>query len=273
MQPAVCNEFKTLCVSLVTFEPNHAMLRDTLDSLFVALEELCQGGCWCAKVCLIDNSKVFALEWLGKRYGSQLECVHGHGNIGFGRAHNRCVHTPSNFHLVLNPDVELSPDALRLALGFMAEFPQCGLLSPAATWGDGSEQALCKRYPSVFDLLLRGFAPEFLRHVFRHRLAAYEMQDAAPQAVIWSPTIVSGCFMLLRSDVFRKVGGFDERFFLYFEDFDLSLRVAQHAQLASVSAVKLVHHGGHSAKKGAKHIWLFARSAYLFYCKHGWRLW
>jgi hypothetical protein len=75
--------------------------------------------------------------------------------------------------------------------------------------------------------------------------------------------------MVLRGDLYRQLGGFDPRFFLYFEDFDLSLRAGEIARTAYVPDVRIVHEGGHAARKGLGHIELFAKSAALFYRLHG----
>ncbi|WES91767.1 glycosyltransferase [Aeromonas hydrophila] len=87
------------------------------------------------------------------------------------------------------------------------------------------------------------------------------------------PPIVSGCFMLFRTDVLQLLGGFDPRFFLYFEDFDISLRAGKISRIAYVPQVKVVHHGGHASRKGWRHIWMFGRSMVTFFNIHGWRWW
>jgi len=138
-------------------------------------------------------------------------------------------------------------------------------------WDDGRVQYLCKRVPTVFDLFLRGFAPGWLRRRFAARMARYEMQDVIGDAVVWDPPLVSGAFMFFRTDVLRRLGGFDRRFFLYFEDYDLCLRAARETRIAYVPTVKVVHHGGHAAKKGLRHIRMFMQGAALFFRLHGWR--
>src|SRR5690606_10708832 len=117
-------------------------------------------------------------------------------NPGFGSGQNRALSTAGRYHLVLNPDVEIEPDALEKALDFMQNHPACGLLSPAAFFPDGTRQYLCKRYPTVLDLLLRSFAPKSVRRLFAQRLARYEMRELIDDEVVWDPPVVSGCFML-----------------------------------------------------------------------------
>jgi hypothetical protein len=123
------------------------------------------------------------------------------------------------------------------------------------------------------DLLLRGFLPSAVRNRFQQRLAFYEMQDLSEQHPTKDIPIISGCFMLFRTRKLQELEGFNPRYFLYFEDFDLSLRASVNGKLAYVPAMRIVHLGGHSARKGWRHISLFARSGIRFYSTWGWRLW
>ncbi len=121
---------------------------------------------------------------------------------------------------------------------------------------------------------MRGFLPQRLRAPFAALLADYEMRDVIDgEHVRLDPPIVSGCFMLFRTSVLRRLGGFDPRYFLYFEDYDLSLRTHEVARIAYVPAVRTTHYGGHAARKGWLHVKLFGASAVRFFNRFGWRLW
>lgn len=261
-----------LTVSLVTYHPDGKQLAETLCAFAAACRKLAS---WQVCLFLIDNTPPEeAPSWLAtmaSEAGAVL--IAGHGNVGFGRGHNIVLDRLGDYHLILNPDVSMERDALVAALGFMAAHPQCGLLTPAVYWADGARQYLCKRMPTLFDLLLRGFAPKVVKRLFADRLANYEMRDQIGDEVIWDPPIVSGCFMLFRGEVLRRLEGFDPRFFLYFEDFDLSLRAANLARVAYVPLVRIVHHGGHAARKGWSHVRMFGRSAITFFTIHGWKFW
>lgn len=76
--------------------------------------------------------------------------------------------------------------------------------------------------------------------------------------------IVSGCFMLFRTDALKALGGFDERYFLYFEDFDLSLRAQKLGRVVYYPGVRIQHYGGGAGRKGWRHIKMFLRSALTF---------
>jgi len=229
---------------------------------------------------LIDNggaSEVLAYVQSEKElWGNcmSLDWISGQGNVGYGSAHNLAIdRADSDLHLILNPDVLIEKDAFAEALRFFHDHADAGLLAPYVSDGQGRMQYLCKRYPSLWVFLLRGFAPSFMQRLWQSRLDAYNMQDVInDHDEYWDPPIVSGCFMFFRTAVLKELRGFDPRFFLYFEDFDLSLRASHVARLVYVPSVRIVHFGGHAAKKGTRHVSLFMRSAMLFFTIHGWKL-
>lgn len=265
------NKQPLLTISIVTFNPDFDELKKTLDSLKAALNEFAPET---FLITIVDNS--FSDEvnsFLLSNYPTlPVKLLHRQGNIGFGRAHNLAMRRMGEFHLILNPDIQLNPDALINAITFMRAYRNCGLLSPRAAWPNGQRQYLCKRYPAVFDLLLRGFAPKIIRSFFSKRLARYELQTETQNAVYWNPPIVSGCFMFFKSAILKDIGGFNDKFFLYFEDFDLSLKSNKIADTAYVPTVGVIHAGGHASKKGFWHIRAFAESAITFYRTHGLKL-
>lgn len=273
----------TLTVSIVTYQPDLALLERCLAALATALQAAQDEGLLrVANVALVDNTgsrptaeSVVALgEARFKDSGVVMSYLHRHANIGFGSAHNLVMHGGNtHYHLVLNPDVELAPDALSAALGFLGANPEVGVLAPAVSAPDGNREFLCKRYPAVFDLVLRGIAPALLRRPFRRRLERYEMRDVTATAGAYvSPVpMMSGCFMLVRRTAVDATGGFDPKYFLYFEDFDWSLRLNRVTQSAYVPAVRVVHHGGGASRKGWRHFVMFVQSAVRFFNKHGWK--
>lgn len=274
----------SLTVSIVTYRSDTVLLERCLRKLALAIGAAReQGVVRTVAVAMIDNSEdpkiADEVTRLGKlRFadsGVQLHFLHGHANIGYGIAHNLMLNgTGADYQLVLNPDVELAADALANAIRWLDGHPEVGAAAPAVTRPDGTPDYLCKRYPAVLDLLLRGFAPEPLRRLFRRRLDRYEMRDAIAAAaggpVVGLP-VMSGCCMLVRRDAIDATGGFDPKFFLYFEDYDWSVRLNEVGQTAYLPQFRVVHHGGGAARKGWRHVAWFARSALRFYGKHGWR--
>lgn len=275
-QYASASSAQLISVSLVVYRPHRQLLERTLITLDNALHCVFPADLSAsAPLYLINNGtdEGFNLSEVAGETALQTHVIEGQGNVGYGRGHNLAIeHTSSRYHLILNPDIELDVDALTHALAFMEVHPEVGLLSPQIIEDDGSQQYLCRRYPTVFDLFVRGFLPRSLRKPFERRLARYEMRDVIGEKnIVWDPPIVSGCFMLFRTEVLKKLNGFDPRYFLYFEDYDLSLRTHDVARVAYVPAVRVLHHGGDAAGKGWTHIKLFIASAYKFFNRFGWK--
>lgn len=271
-----------LLVSLVVYRSPMAVLSTTLESLAQAAGAAKrQGYLGSITLVLMDNDPQHQMSQCIRVLLSrstmavfdQCRLLDDQGNVGYGAGHNRALgYSGVDYHLVLNPDVILSPDTLSKALVFMARHPEVGLLAPRVNDEQGGLQYLCKRYPSVWVLLLRGFAPARLRHRFSHALHTYEMRDViTAHHVVWDVPIVSGCFMFLRSTVMQQLAGFDTRFFLYFEDFDLSLRVARVSRSVYVPSAQITHLGGQTARKGWRHVGWFVRSMVKFFNCHGWK--
>ena len=145
------------------------------------------------------------------------------------------------------------------------------MIGPSATNSDGVKQYLCKCYPDILTLAIRAFIPSPLRNLFKKRLARYEMHNLSEKNASSDIPLVSGCCMFTDTKSLKKVGGFDEGYFLYFEDFDLSIRIKKFGSLVYAPSVQIRHAGGQAARKGLRHILLFARAGFRFFSLHGWR--
>ena len=147
------------------------------------------------------------------------------GNIGFGRANNAVLpYLQSRYHLLMNPDVSFEPSLLRRMIAYMEEHPNIAILTPKVMNEDGSEQFLPKKQVSVHYLL--GGLLEGLGGPFRRWRQEYTLADVNVRLPM-SVEFATGCFLLIRTEIFRELGGFDPRFFLYQEDSDLSRRVLE----------------------------------------------
>lgn len=274
----------SLQISVVTYLPDLPLLTRTLDTLAIAIDAAQQAQALkTVHLALIDNSSDRGIAErvieLGRARFAETPVhvmyLHGHANIGFGAAHNLVLHgTGADYHLVLNPDAELFADALVNAIRWLDAHPDIGALAPAVTDAAGTRQYLCKRYPAVLDLMLRGFAPRAVQRLFERRLARYEMRevvDADPPRDAIGVPMISGACLIVRRDAIDRSGGFDPRFFLYFEDYDWSVRLGAVTKVAYVPSMRVVHHGGGAATKGLRHIGWFIASGIRFYSKHGWK--
>jgi GT2 family glycosyltransferase len=274
----------SLQVSIVTFRPDWQLLERCLRKLALAIGAARESGVLrTVHVALVDNSADRAIAAkvvdLGRtRFadsGVQVSYVHGHANIGYGAAHNLALHgSGADYHLVLNPDVELAADALLNAVRWMNAHPDVGAIAPQVKRRDGTRDYLVKRKPAVLDLALRGFMPRVGRLLFRSRLDRYEMRDvidADPERDVVDVAAMSGACMLLRRKAVDQTGGFDPRFFLYFEDYDWTVRLNKVTRTAYVPSFEVVHHGGGASRKGMRHVGHFVRGGWRYYRKHGWK--
>jgi GT2 family glycosyltransferase len=204
--------------------------------------------------------------------GSDRAYIFDGSNVGFGKAHNRCmtnVLERSRYHLVLNPDIEFDPGTLEKLYAYMEAHPDVGLVLPRVTDFDGQVKHLCKRLPSPIDLVLRRLGGATLQRVFRKRMDRYEMQDKNYDASFDAPYL-SGCFMFFRTEALKKTGLFDERFFMYMEDVDLSRRVHQQFRTVYYPEVTIRH--GHARESYRFNALFFAhiKSAIRYFNKWGW---
>ena len=268
----------TLSLSLVTYHNSLPQVETLLSSLAVAARHAAKQGLDVARLTVVDNScsPVYAekLRQLLTHRDWPIEAtlVVNTCNDGFGAGHNQALpEEGSDVHLVLNPDVVLAPDALSQGLDYLQQQENVVLVSPRVTAPDGQQEFLCKRYPSVWVLFLRAFAPAWLRARYQQALSHYEYRDVCASDQAASIELASGCFMLVRSAALVDAGGFDERYFLYFEDFDLSLRLASAGELHYQPKVQITHAGGYAARKGLQHIRWFIAGGIRFFRQHGWR--
>ena len=147
------------------------------------------------------------------------------GNVGFGRANNAVLpYLTSKYHLIMNPDVSFEPDLLSRMIGYMEAHPGIAVLTPRVLNEDGTEQYLPKKRISVHYLLSGLF--ENFGGIFRRWRDDFTLADMDIRYPI-PVEFATGCFLLIRPDIFRQLNGFDPRFFLYQEDSDLSRRILE----------------------------------------------
>ncbi len=271
----------TLSISVVIYKTPPKVEESFLSSLLNSIKHLRKyGNISDVQLFIINNSDYQTASqsvFLNRREEIDELCIAfqfltGHGNIGYGRAHNLVLNQiKSDHHLILNPDVTFENDSILQALTTIDSDKNIKLLSPFAYDLEGKKQYLCKSYPSILTLFLRGFAPKGIRRFFAQRLSAYEVQELSDNEPNKGVEIISGCFMLINTAVWKKVEGFDERFFLYFEDFDLSIRVGRLGDIIYAPNVRIRHGGGNASSKGLRHLRAFISSGVRFFNKHGWR--
>lgn len=138
---------------------------------------------------------------------------------------------------------------------------------PKVLYPDGEIQYLCKLLPSPFDLIFRRFVPFEKWKDKRNEI--YELRFTGYDEIMNIPYL-SGCFMFLRVDILKKVGLFDERFFMYLEDTDLSRRIYRVAKNIFYPYVHIYHEYGKGSYKNKKLLMYHIQSAIKYFNKWGW---
>jgi hypothetical protein len=146
--------------------------------------------------------------------------------------------------------------------------PRVGWTMPRVKYPDGSEQQLCKRLPAPQDLIARRFGLASFS-LFRTRQHGYQCRDLDLSMVRNVPCL-SGCFMFLRTAAICEIGGFDERYFLYMEDFDYARRMGETWDTVYYPHVTIAHRHDQGSYRSWKLLGRHVRSAIQYYNKWGW---
>ena len=197
-------------------------------------------------------------------------------NPGYGRAVNRLVVRLGQlppYIGVLNTDLSWQPGSFEQLLGWLQQHPQVNLAVPQILDEAGTPQKLCKHHPTVLGLFSRRFLPDWLKPTWLKRYDRwYVMADQNYQEVFEAPYL-SGCCMLIRSEAFRRAGGFDERYFLYLEDADLTRSLARDGRCVHLPVAGVVHGWGRGNYRNLGLMAVNLASAWHYFRKWGWALW
>lgn len=249
-----------ISVSIVTFKTNHDLLIACLNCLSRAK--------LVSSIYVIDNSPTNEIKPICQKY----DCVYIHNpaNPGYGAAHNvairKSIEGDFDYHLVLNADVSFAGDTVETLVQFMNENPSVGQVMPKVLNPDGSLQRLCKLVPSPADLILRRFIPKIFAIRMRRN---FELWDSGYDKTMFVPYL-SGCFMLLRCDALKNVGIFDERFFMYPEDIDLTRRMAVKYDTVFYPHVSVIHEHGAASYKSLRMLLIHMFNIFKYFNKWGW---
>lgn len=254
---------KNLTASIVAYKSPAAILAQAIHSFLSATED--------SRLFLIDNSPTDQLKYLA--YDPRITYIFNSKNIGFGAGHNislRKIVNESKYHVVLNPDVYFDKNVLTTLYNYMEQSSDIGLIMPKVLYPDGRLQPVCKLLPSPKTLIVRRFL-NFLTTMHDKENYRYELHESGYDKIIEAP-FLSGCFMFLRTEALRTVGLFDERFFLYTEDTDLSRRIHKYYRTIFFPGVSIYHYHQRGSYKSPVLLWRNILSAIKYFNKWGWAI-
>lgn len=252
----------TVSASIVLYKSSTETRKSILDFLNTNL---------LVQLFLVDNSPTSQLEneLADLLIDKRVTYIFNNKNLGYGAGHNvaiRQILNISTYHLVLNPDVSFEKGTIEKLVDFAEKNTGIGLLTPKVLYPNGTVQHVCKLLPTPFDLLFRRFLPISFT---KKRMEIFELHKSGYDRIFQAPYI-HGCFMFIRTAALKKVGLFDERFFMYPEDIDLTRRIHQHYKTVFYPEVEIVHTHARESYKTFKLLYIHIINMIKYFNKWGW---
>lgn len=222
------------------------------------------------KLYLIDNSANDALKELALM-DERIEYIYNNANLGYGDGHNiamrKSIADGVAYHVVLNPDICFEKGVIEGIYTYMQAHKDVGHLMPKVLYPNGELQKLCKLLPTPLDLFARRFIPikSFVEKINNR----YELEFFSYEEIAEIP-FLSGCFMFFRTEVLAQDCLFDEDFFMYLEDADLTRRIAKISKTIYFPEVSIVHEYQRGAHTSKKLLFIFIASVFTYFKKYGW---
>lgn len=246
--------------SIVTYRTDRDELRRCVDSLHAA---------GVTDVAIVDNSpddtlRAFCTE-LGTDYSRPGR------NLGYGAAHNielrRSLARPEvDYHLVINSDVHFPPEVIGRIVNHMDSNADIGQLIPRTIYPDGREQEVVRMLPTPLDVIFRRFLPDRLT-AKRNRRYLLAFRDHTKEINV---PYHQGSFMFLRTEALRRVGLFDERFFMYPEDIDLTRRIHRQFRTVFWPGATIVHAHRAASYRSLRMLRVHSVNMIRYFNKWGW---
>lgn len=223
------------------------------------------------KIFVIDNSPTEVARTLT----DMADCItyrHIPENIGFGRAHNLAIKDAlelgCQYHFVVNPDIFFDTDIITPMIDYLDAQPEVGQMMPKILYPDGRTQFLPKLMPSPKALVQRKLK-RLLPKKHEQWMQRFEMRGMSDEQV-YEVGHVTGCFSVMTRQALEKVGLYDDRFFMYFEDTDMTRRINKHFRTVYFPRVAVYHGYGNGASHSSKLFFIFLSSLVKFFNKWGW---
>lgn len=222
---------------------------------------------------IVDNSQAgavaperMAFEKHLRQY-SDVVYIDTEENLGFGKGHNYVMdRLQSEFHAIVNPDIVLKEDAFSVLIDFMEEH-NAGMSIPKLINEQGELLDAYRREPTVFDMYLRMFT----KKVWQKRRDYHSMKDQDYTQPFQVP-FGQGSFLVIRTDLWKQLNGFDDRYFMYLEDADLCRRVNQVSKLMYCPDATVIHKWEKASHKNMRLFSIHTKSMFTYFNKWGWKI-
>lgn len=222
------------------------------------------------EIIIIDNaSDDGSVEFLREKF-PEVKVIANNKNLGFGKANNLGLKIASGkYLLMLNPDTIVAEDTFTKMISFFENNPSVGLAGCKILNPDGTLQLACRRsFPGPWTSFCKVTG---LSNLFPNsRLFAKYNLTYLDENQTYEVDAISGSFMMMRKEVYEKIGGFDEQFFMYGEDLDLAYRVQKEGyKVYYFHETQIIHYKGESTKRSSlDETKVFHNAMHLFVKKH-----
>lgn len=253
-----------ITVSIVTYKNDFNEVKTCLSN-FIDSEEI-------LKVAICENSETPILsEDLLADFSKKIVYISNTKNNGYGAGHNLAYSTVkqlnADYHVVMNLDVFADINVFIQLEKLLSENRNIVHAMPKIISPNGEIQRNCKKLPSPANLFFRRFFTNF--SITKKCDDKYTLKDYDYSFTLNAPYL-SGCFMFLRKETFEAISGFDERFFMYPEDIDLTRRLHKIGQTVCYPYCSISHEHGRASYKSLKMTFIHIIGMIKYFNKWGW---
>lgn len=196
-------------------------------------------GSYELKIFICDNASSDGTPDVIRQEFPDVTVIENGTNYGFGHGQNACLpYLGSDYHFIVNPDIIVNSDIFGEMAGYMQEHPDIVMAVPTYISTDGEKQFTPKLAPKIRYMV--GGRLERFGGIFEKWRSIYTMRDDPPSDTV-DIGFCSGCFMAVRTDIFLRMGGFDERYFLYNEDADITRMAQQYGRTVYTPQFSVTH--------------------------------
>lgn len=248
-----------LTASIVTYHTDPAELTTAVDALLRNGAE---------RLWIVDNSSSDDIRRLVGGWPATVYIPSE--NRGYGAGHNqalrRALDLGSDYHLVMNSDIDFGAETLGPLISYLDANPDVGMVQPRIVGLDGKLQYTVRRLPTPVDLIGRRFFPRWMLGRRADRYELRHIDHSRPFNVPYH----QGSFMLIRCEALRQTGLFDERFFMYPEDIDLTRRVHARYRTMYLPYATVVHAHRRESYATGRMLAIHCRNMIRYFNKWGW---
>lgn len=249
-----------ITASIVTYRTPASEIIAVLDSIATSVID---------KVYIVDNATEERMRLTVAPYNKAVYIPAT--NRGYGAGHNTAIRRAldidgTDFHIVLNSDIEFRPEIIGKIEAFMRANPDVGTLQPLILGPGGENQHTCRLLPAPADVFIRRFLPPGFMQSRRRRYLLTHLDPSQSHNIPYH----QGSFMFLRAGALRKCGLFDERFFMYPEDIDLTRRIHREFRTLYWPEVSIVHRHRAASYASGRMMWIHITNMIKYFNKWGW---